>query len=112
MKKAFATNLRKVRQQLGWKTSRIAAGHLGIPRPTYQAYEECRSMPSAQGVVHMAKVMGITNLVAFLSDPNFDYRKQDSVTKEKTESAVQANYRLASERDKKLIDQILGISQE
>lgn len=112
MKKVFATNLRKVRHQLGWKNSGVAARHLGIPRPTYQAYEEGRSMPFAEGAVHMAQVMGITNLLAFLSDPNFDYRNQDILTKARNESPVQSNYRLASERDKKLVDQILGIPVE
>ena len=69
-------------------------------------------MPSAEGLVHMAQVMGITNLLAFLSDPNFDYRNQDAVPRAKSESAIQANYRIASERDKKLVDLILGIPQQ
>lgn len=109
MKKIFAANLVKVRHQLGWKTSRVAATHLGIPRSTYQAYEEKRSMPNGEGLVRMANVMGITNLVAFISDPNFDYRKQDIFPGPKNESPVLTNYRLLSERDKKLVDQLLGI---
>lgn len=112
MKKIFAANLVKVRHQLGWKTSRVAANRLGIPRPTYQAYEEKRSMPSAEGLIHMANVMGITNIIGFLSDPNFDYRKQDVLPGRRNESPVLANYRLLSVRDKKLVDQLLGMPEE
>lgn len=112
MKKAFATNLRHVRAQLGWTTSQIAAKNLGLKRATYQAYEEGRSMPGAEGLCHMAEIMGITNLRGFLSDPNFDYRQQDAVPRIKNESPLVSNYRVASERDKKLVDVILGIPTE
>lgn len=112
MKKVFATNLRKVRKLLGWKSSQIAAKNLAIKRATYQSYEEGRCLPSAEGLVHLAEVMGVTNLLAFLSDPNFDYRNQDAVPRAKTESALQANYRVASERDKKLVNEILSIPQQ
>lgn len=111
MKKTFAANLKKVRKHLGWKSSQIAANRLLIKRPRYQAYEEARCMPSAEGLIHMASVMGITNLIGFISDPNFDYRNQES-GRPFGDPRLQANYRAASERDRKLVDQILEMPTE
>jgi DNA-binding XRE family transcriptional regulator len=109
MKKVFAANLKKVRRHLGWKSSLVASKNLGIKRPRYQAYEEARALPTIECFVNMCEVMGITNPLAFLADPNFDYRNQDVSKRSPTEQPVITKYRLADERDRKLVDQILGI---
>ena len=110
MKKAFATNLRKARKAHGWNQYQ-AASAIGIKRATYQAYEEGRSCPRAEDLVQLADTMGVTNLRAFIADEHFDFRNQDALPiRPKEEPVLQTNYALASPRDKKLVDTILGIA--
>lgn len=112
MKKAFATNLRKARKVHGWNQFQ-AAKAIGIERATYQAYEEGRSMPRAEGLITMADTFGVTNLLAFMTNEHFDFRNQDALPiRPKIESPLQANYAIASPRDKKLVNAILGIEAE
>ena len=110
--KAFATNLRKVRDELGWKSARIAATHIGILAKTYSSYEEGRAEPDSEGLCKIAEGMGITNLFGFLSNPNFDYHNQDFAGKVRHVSPLHTNYFSADERDRKIVDLILGIGVE
>lgn len=109
MKKALATNLRKVRS-LHKQTQDTASRCLKISIHTYQSYEEGRAEPSAERLVQIAEHFEIINLRTFISDQDWDpaneYPKEKKISKE---SPLQANYRCLSHRDRGLVDIILGI---
>lgn len=111
MKKAFATNLRKVRRIHGWNQLQ-AATQLGIKRSTYQAYEEGRSCPRAEDLVTLADVFQIGNLRSFIADDGFNFNQQEGSPKVVDGSPLQTNYAKASLRDRNLVDIILGIGSK
>jgi transcriptional regulator with XRE-family HTH domain len=78
--KAFAQNLRKARAAYGMTQEQVAAA-IGVKTGAYQKYEEGRCEPNIDTLVLIGQVLEITNLPAFLSDPEFNWSNQGEITK-------------------------------
>lgn len=92
MKRAFATNLRKMRKHRGIASQEKAASLIGVKARTFAAWEEGRGEPNSEMFVRIADLFGITNLSAFLSDPNFDPKAQDKTRALCMQSPLQSNF--------------------
>lgn len=108
MKKAFATNLRNARMARGM-TQGAASMLMGIKRSSLGAYEEGRASPVPEMIVPIAEALGINNLRAFLSDPEFDIDKQDKMGPIKKISPLQSNYARCRGTKRQAVDILLGL---
>ena len=105
----FSDNLKKVRSAREW-SQQHAADKLKVKLRTYQAWEEGRSCPNAYGLVPVAMLFKITDLAAFLSDP--DYMRDDTKILEeqkKTPSALEEKYLEAGIKEKLAVNILLGL---
>lgn len=105
---AFSLNLVKARRRLGW-TQQKTADLLGISVKSYQSYEEDRAVPSIRLLPAVVSTLNITNISAFLEDPNFDPDSQDGKFSVAYESCLERHYTSASPRIQQLVDLALGI---
>lgn len=107
--KFLDVNLKKARALKGW-TQQATADQLGIKLNAYQAYEEGRATPGAYGLVDLVRIFGITDLVGFLTDRDFDISTMDQ-RKEITKGGLelQRNYSIAPIRDKLAVNILLGL---
>lgn len=107
----FANNLRQAREAKGWIQHK-AADLLGIPRTTYGSYEEGRALPSIKVLRTILHIYGITNILSFLENPDFNYQDQDKQFTIEYQSPLEKIYANASERNRKIVDAALGIGVE
>lgn len=107
----FARNLIKARKANGWNQFK-AADMLGISRSAYASYEEGRALPALTFLPAIVNVFGITNITAFLENPDFSWRKQADEYTVEYESQLEMKYANARKRDQKIIDAILQIGNK
>lgn len=107
----FPLNLVKMRRSLGW-TQQKAADLIGIKCKTYQSYEEGRAVPSVLLLPTVATVMKITDIIAFVENPDFDPADQEAQYSVAFESGLQKLYDGAGPRIQKMVDLALGIGVE
>lgn len=84
-------NLRKARRARGFKQQEIGDS-ICVKQRTYAAWEEGRGNPSAETLVLLADILGITNLRAFICDPDFDIRHQEKEYIRIPASPMQSNF--------------------
>lgn len=101
MSKTFTNNLRKIRDDMRLTQSEMSAV-LGMNRPRYASYEEGRAEPSYEDLVIICRILKIKDVMAFIGGFEFKNEKVEL-------SYLERKYLQASERDKKLIQLILGI---
>lgn len=115
MKKAdrppFAKNLSKARKAFGW-TQAKAADMLGVTRSAYGSYEEGRAQPVLGMFTTFISVLGISNLQAFIENPDFDYWGQDREYTVEFQSPMEKKYAAAPNAARKIVDLALGIGTE
>jgi DNA-binding XRE family transcriptional regulator len=98
----------RARRHLRWTQQKVA-DLLGITRKAYQSYEEDRAAPSIRILPSIISTLQITNISAFLEDPNFDPGHQDRAYSVAYESNLERYYCSAPPRVQQLVDLALGI---
>lgn len=107
--RAFGDNLKKARLAKGWNQEEAAAA-IGIKRSLLGAYEEGRACPTAYGLVPFAKVFHTTDLIGFLTDPDFNVSGMDSGKELAKDSLLlMRHYAVAPIRDKLAVNILLGL---
>lgn len=101
MSKTFTNNLRQIRKEMRL-TQEEMSSLLGMNRSRYSSYEEGRAEPSYEDLIVICRILKIKDLMSFIGGFEFKNEKVEL-------SDLERKYLQASERDKKLIQLILGI---
>lgn len=107
----FARNIIKARRALGWSQEK-ASKLLGITHKALGSYEEGRAQPELKMIPTFVTVYGITNVIAFLENPDFSHHDQDKEFTVAYESPLEKMYHSAPAKERKIVDLALGIIEE
>lgn len=109
MEKTLSSNFKKSRSTLRL-TQKAMADKLGVSLKSYQAYEEDRACPTAYGLVEMSGILGISDVVAFLTDPDFNIEDLDRRPEiVKNGELLQRHYCIAPLKIKLAVNILLGL---
>lgn len=110
MNSIFGKNLGAIRTAKGW-TQQKAADELEVNRSTYAAWEEGRGFPTAEMLVHVARVFKITDLIGMIENESFNYSQQiPKVIHEPTPTTtIEKAYQAAGIREKLAVNILLGL---
>lgn len=111
LRPALAKNITKARKAKRWSQYK-AASMLGISRQKLASYEEGRATFLASQLPMFAQILGVTNLISFLENPDFDPRNQEKEYIISCLTPLEMRYEKADERSRQIVDIALGIGKE
>jgi transcriptional regulator with XRE-family HTH domain len=108
MNNAFSDNMKLLRKQMGMSQVRFAE-FLAVKSSRIGAWEEGRCLPVPTMLIQIAERCKIFDIPAFLSDSNY-FVHRTKVAEKINLSEVQIRYKKLTDKDRKVVDLILGLS--